>query len=325
MSEQPSNEINKAMLYFHYIPMDVLPQVAISYFVVVAILFSYRIFKNKDGKWLYILPGTAIAEMLGYIFRLLCRTETTLMKYVVMNLFLLLSPNALALVNYKALAKIVQEKTAPSSASNSMDNGTNPLSSSPKMSNKQHNNDNDASSSSKDPFWLRPKFITWFFFASDIFSFLLQGSGGGLQATGKNDLGQTIVLFGLGIQLFFLACFTVIALIVYRRPSFDYQLIDIRTMMAIPSPKKKIMVCLFVTTGLLYVRSIYRFAEYATGFDGPIARREWAFLVFDFEFIGACFIVYYCIYIGNYLPNNEFILRSYEKDNSAISLSDLYR
>lgn len=295
MSEQPaSGETNKAMLYFHYIPMDVLPQVAIGLFIVLAVLFSYRIFKNKDGKWLYILPGTAIAEAIGYVFRLLCRTETTLMKYVVMNLFLLLSPNALALVNYKALAKIVQEKTASSSSSNSIENGANQTSSSPKMSNKQNNNNNSSElSSKKDPFWLRPKFITWFFFASDVFSFLLQGSGGGLQATGKNELGQAIVLFGLGIQLFFLACFTVIAIIIYRRPTFDYQLIDIRSMMAVPNPKKKIMTCLFITTALLYVRSIYRFAEYATGYDGPIARREWAFLVFDFEFMAACFIVYY--------------------------------
>ncbi|CAO3641530.1 unnamed protein product [Cunninghamella echinulata] len=319
----PPNEINTAMLYFHYIPMGVLPEVAIAVFSVIAIAFAYRIYRNKDGKWLHILTFTAIAEVIGYVFRLLCRTNTTLMKYVIMNLFLLLSPNALALVNYKTLAKIVQEKSQPSSSStsNSIENETYQ---SPTTSHQKIINETTRSSLKKDPFWLRPKFLSWFFFASDIFSFFLQGAGGGLQATGNNSTGQAITLFGLAIQLIFLACFTVIAIIVYRRSDFDFQVIDIRSKVVIAEPKKKLLTCLFITTFLLYIRSIYRFAEYATGYNGPIARREWAFLVFDYEMIAACFIVYYFIYIGNYLPNNEYILRSYEKDGSAVSLSEIY-
>ncbi|CAO3620779.1 unnamed protein product [Mucor fragilis] len=113
---------------------------------------------------------------------------TDLGRYIGMTMFLLLAPNALALVNYKAVGEIIR------------------------LSNVETNK-----------FYLRPKFVTWFFFSSDIFSFCLQGAGGGLQSTvDHNQVGIAVTLVGLAIQLFFFACFAGITFYVQRNPKYQY-------------------------------------------------------------------------------------------------------
>lgn len=269
----------RAMRYFHYMPLNIAPQVFVAVFALVTVIFIYRISRSQGGKWLYILPGTALAEALGYGFRTACVYDSTLGNYVGMTLLLLVSPNALALVNYKTLGNVIAAKPPPSDMTENHD--------------------------SPDPFWLRPKFVTWFFFSSDIFAFLLQGGGGGLQSSiSTRNIGSTITLVGLSIQLFFFASFTCIAIYVHRSPRFDYQLLS-SSSATVTTPKRKVMICLFSTIVLLYIRSIYRVAEYAMGYDGPIATAEWAFYVFDSAIILACFIIYYLWFIGDYLPNSN--------------------
>ncbi|SAM09813.1 hypothetical protein [Absidia glauca] len=278
MSSPESTSTSKALLYFHYEPINGAPEAFLVVFAIITALFIHRIIKSQSGKWLYILPGTALAEMIGYGFRTACVFETTLGMYIGMNFLLLVAPNALALVNYKTLGNVIAAKT-PTFTSTDMEG--------------QHG-------VIKDPFWLRPKFVTWFFFWSDIFAFFMQGSGGGLQATASSQkLGQVITLIGLCVQLFFFAAFTAIAIYVYRSHHYDYQLLAMNTH---HNPKKRVMTCLFVTIVLLYVRSIYRVAEYATGYDGPIATAEWAFYVFDSAVIVTCFLVYYIWFVGDHLP-----------------------
>lgn len=155
---------------------------------------------------------------------------------------LFLPPNTLALVNYKAVGEIIR------------------------LSNIQ----------TKQPFYLRPKFVTWFFFASDVLSLFCQGAGGGLQATGTTpDAGKAITLVGLSAQLVFFTCFVYITIHVHRHPEYTYCVEGQKDL------KKHLILCLDITLVLLYIRSIYRAAEYSTGYGGPIARLEWAFYVFD--------------------------------------------
>ncbi|KAI8086796.1 RTA1 like protein-domain-containing protein [Halteromyces radiatus] len=291
---------NQALLYFHYQPVNIAPQVFIALFCFIALAFIYRIHHNKSGKWLYIIPGTALAEAIGYGFRTACMYDTTLLKYVMMNLFLLLPPNALALINYKALGKVIEiqmeQKTKASSNIGLTDNNNN----------------------TSEPFWLRPKIVTWFFFSSDVFSFLVQGNGGGLLAIdGMQNIGMIIALFGLAIQLVFFGCFTMIAIYVHRQPRFDYQLVNKN------HAKKKVMLCLFITIALLYIRSIYRVAEFAMGYDGPIATAEWAFYTFDTTVITMCFITYFILFIGDYFPNGNHI--GLVSDSIVNEMSDMYK
>ncbi|KAL9545481.1 hypothetical protein MBANPS3_007123 [Mucor bainieri] len=256
-----NNGVSLAMRLFHYIPALIPAAVALAVYAVVAIYLT--------------IP---LMEVIGFAVRILCHFYTDLGRYIGMTMFLLLAPNALALVNYKAVGEIIR------------------------LSNVETNR-----------FYLRPKFVTWFFFSSDIFSFCLQGAGGGLQSTvDHNQVGIAVTLVGLALQLFFFACFAGITLYVQRNPNYQYYV------EGQPNAKNRLILCLYVTIGLIYIRSIYRVAEYATGYGGPIAKLEWAFYVFDTIVIFLSFIVYCVFFIGNYLPKHN-AASQLPTDNSSSS------
>jgi hypothetical protein len=259
------SEIN-AMRFFHYYPNLPLAVVSLVIYLLLSAALLVRVYTTNSRKFLYILGCTGLLESVGYIFRIVSAKNSTLGSYIGMSLLLLLPPNALALVNYKSTGEMIRLSGVPPSR-----------------------------------FFLKPKFVTWFFFSSDVFAFLLQGSGGGLQAMGgeKANLGKTITLIGLIVQLFFFASFAFITMHVHRSPKYQYSVVG-QT-----NPKRNLSICLYITLILLYIRSIYRIAEYAGGFDGPIASTEWAFYVFDTLIIAIAFVVYYFMFIGNYLPKRN--------------------
>ncbi|CEP12463.1 hypothetical protein [Parasitella parasitica] len=279
----PTQEELNTLRFFHYYPNLPLAIVSLVVYLLLSTALLVRVYVSKSSKFLFILGITGIMESIGYIFRILCAKNTTLGTYIGMNLFLLLPPNALALVNYKATGEMIRLSNVPSFR-----------------------------------FWLKPKFVTWFFFSSDVFAFLLQGSGGGLQAMSaeKAALGKTITLVGLIIQLFFFASFAFITIHVHRSPKYQYSVVGQA------NPKGKLSLCLYITLFLLYVRSIYRIAEYAGGYDGVIATTEWAFYVFDTLTIAIAFIVYFILFIGNYLPKRqqEEVLKANRVPSSSSSL-----
>lgn len=278
-------ELN-TLRFFHYYPNVPLAIVSLVVYILLSVALLVRVYLTKSRNFLYILGITGLMESVGYIFRLVSAKNTTLGTYIGMSLFLLLPPNALALVNYKATGEMIRLSGVPPSR-----------------------------------FWLKPKFVTWFFFSSDVFAFLLQGSGGGLQAMSAEmaAMGKTITLVGLIVQLFFFASFALITIHVHRSPKYQY------TVVGQTNPKRNLSICLYITLILLYVRSIYRIAEYAGGYDGVIATTEWAFYVFDTLIIAISFVVYFVLFIGNYLPkrNEEEVQIRSTRVNSSSSSVDI--
>jgi len=55
------------------------------------------------------------------------------------------------------------------------------------------------------------------FVCGDVFSFLVQASGAGMQASGNPSLGQTLIMAGLGIQIVFFALFMVMSITFHVR------------------------------------------------------------------------------------------------------------
>ncbi|KAI8066249.1 RTA1 like protein-domain-containing protein [Gilbertella persicaria] len=265
------------MLFFHYIPNLSLAIVGLCVYAIFTIYLTARMYLSKSPKFLYILAFTGLMETVGYAVRIACHYFTDLGRYVGMTLFLLLAPNALALVNYKTVGEVIR------------------------LSNVETNK-----------FYIKPKFVTWFFFSSDIFSFVLQGAGGGMQTSvDLNTIGRAITLVGLGLQLVFFACFAGITVYVHLNPQYQYHV------KGQPNAKKYLLLCLYVTIFLLYIRSIYRVAEYASGYGGPIASSEWAFYVFDTLVIAISFAVYCVFFIGNYLPKHNSSLDSILNSNET--------
>ncbi|EIE75382.1 hypothetical protein G6F47_001049 [Rhizopus delemar] len=257
-------EGDRTLQIFGYIPNLPLCIVSLVVYLLFMLYLTYRIFKSKSRRFLYILPFTALMEVIGYILRALCHNFTSVGRYAIMQLLLLLAPNALALVNYKTVGEMIR-----------------------------------LSNVDEKRFFLKYKFVTWFFFASDIFSFLMQGSGGGLQASGGEsnaNTGKAVTLVGLFIQLVFLACFAVITVYVHRNPRYVFHVEGVQ------NPKTKLVLCMYTTLVLLYIRSIYRVVEYADGYAGPVAKAEWAFYIFDTLAIAICFIFYILLFIGDYIP-----------------------
>ncbi|KAJ1828776.1 hypothetical protein LPJ56_000897 [Coemansia sp. RSA 2599] len=261
-------KLDERIKYFSYMPANVYPQVSLGVYFVVGVVLTYQSIRSKAQGWVYILAGTAFAECLGYIFRTVCVYDTTFAMYVLMTLFLLLPPNALALVNYKTTGKIME----------------------------------DSALAKPSKFWLRPKFVNWFYFASDIFSIAMQGAGGGMMVTEKGrEPGKKIVLIGLAVQLFFFACYLATTFYVWRKP--EYVVNQGPSDKSPAAAKRKVMVAVALTTIMLYLRSIYRIAEFADGYKGKIYSAEWAFYVFDTLFIFIAFLVYIVLFIGPNFSN----------------------
>ncbi|PIA13820.1 hypothetical protein COEREDRAFT_83190 [Coemansia reversa NRRL 1564] len=184
--------------------------------------------------------------------------------YVVMTLFLLVPVNALALANYKAVAVVISNRKGPKVRF----------------------------------FWLRPRFVNWFYFSSDIFSIALQGAGGGmLTSTNTRDVGKIIVLVGLIVQLFFFSCFLVTTAYVWK--NLEYTVHVSKRDKSHRVAKNKVLGAIFTTTVLIFLRSIYRIAEFADGYGGKIYSSEWAFYVFDTIMIFLAFVVYIVVFIGH--------------------------
>lgn len=260
----PSGQ-NQVKIFFRYTPNKPLAIVSTAVYGLFIVYLTVKIFRSRSPKFLYILPLTAAMEMVGYLFRYLCGEFTNFPRFITMTLLLLLAPNFLALVNYKCVGDIIRLSNVETKA-----------------------------------FYLKPKFVTWFFLASDIISFFIQGAGGAMTADyEKRNISAAVTLLGLGMQLIFFAVFAFITFYVYRNPVYQYH-VEGQT-----NPKKKLAYCLLITTALIYVRSIYRVVSYASGFTGSsVSSYEWPFYVFEALVIAICFLVYCVLFIGNYLPKN---------------------
>jgi hypothetical protein len=152
---------------------------------------------------------------------------------------------------------------------------------------------------------VRQKWLTRIFVAGDVFSFMLQAAGayalvpmstrtndalgGGIQAIGTLSslhTGEKIVIAGLFAQLGFFAGFVLVAGVFHYRLVKDKPLQKrTRKDQASPSlgdgPWKRHLYNLYVTSGLIVVRSIFRIVEYVQGIAGYLLSHEVFLYVFD--------------------------------------------
>lgn len=123
------------------------------------------------------------------------------------------------------------------------------------------------------------RWMTKTFVIGDVLSFVLQGGGGGYQASGTLealDTGSKIIIVGLFVQLIFFGFFLVVAvnfhLRIRRSPTG-------RSRGGIHWEKQ--MKLLYATGFLIMVRSVFRAVEYLQGFDGYLLSREFYLYIFD--------------------------------------------
>jgi hypothetical protein len=128
--------------------------------------------------------------------------------------------------------------------------------------------------------FIRRTWLTKFFVAGDVISFLIQAAGGGIEA-GKGiknvKTGSNIIVAGLFIQIIFFGLFVMVSLFFDHRfrkhQDHNERVQDI--------PYRRLILSIYVISILIFVRSIVRVVEFLQGFGGFITRYEAFLYVFD--------------------------------------------
>jgi hypothetical protein len=161
---------------------------------------------------------------------------------------------------------------------------------------------------------VRLKWLTKMFVTGDVFSFMLQGAGGGIQAGGTLTAlhtGEKLIIAGLFTQLFFFGFFIVVAGIFHYRLVKDKPLqkqIGVKrhrqldsTSSSVPFtqrynlndlPWKRHLYNLYITSGLIMIRSIFRVIEYLQGNAGYLLSHEVFLYVFDAVLMVAVMVMF---------------------------------
>ena len=153
--------------------------------------------------------------------------------------------------------------------------------------------------------WASPRAISWLFLASDIFCLMIQSTGAALTSSVESyQTAKGLLLVGLALQLAFFALFGLLCGYVGRQSTLRHQ----QQAPAAPGAGvsqdsvRKMVWVLYSTIGLLTIRNAYRFAEFAQGFDGPIAASEPAFYMLDSVLILATFVIFSAYHPGRLMP-----------------------
>jgi RTA1 like protein len=133
------------------------------------------------------------------------------------------------------------------------------------------------------------KWLTKVFVGGDVLSFLTQSAGGGIQ-TGNTlaayNLGENLIIAGLGIQLASFGFFIIVAGIFHFKIAWEPTPIAMSmgsTARWRPSQRSwpTVLWTLYVVSLLIFIRSVFRLIEYAGGNDGYLISHEYFLYIFD--------------------------------------------
>ncbi|PNP84116.1 hypothetical protein FNYG_02804 [Fusarium nygamai] len=243
MSESAGNGDAVFKLYRYDLSM-VAAVIFIILFLLVTGLHTYQLIRTKTWFFSCFVIGGFI---IGYIGRAVSASESpdwTVKPYVVQTLLLLISPALFAASIYMILGGIIIITDG-----------------------ERHSP-------------IKRVWLTKIFVLGDVASFVLQGAGGGMMAGGSLDAlhnGERIVIIGLIVQIIFFSLFAVTAAV------FHMRLVGSMSAKAAVSgiPWQKYLVTLYIASGLILVRSVFRLIEYAQGNAGYLISHKAYMCIFD--------------------------------------------
>jgi hypothetical protein len=127
---------------------------------------------------------------------------------------------------------------------------------------------------------IRLKWLTKMFVTGDCVSFFVQSMGGGIQAAGTLQLlhiGEKIIVTGLFIQILFFGMFLISAVVFHYR----INLVPTALSSSTDIPWRQHIRNLYLTSGIILVRSVFRVVEYLIGNSGWILSHEYMLYTFD--------------------------------------------
>lgn len=252
---------------FHFRPNLIACWVHMALFAAVTCVVFVQALRWPSPRYQWILVAVGAFETAGYGLRVMAVQQVSLMAYIQVTLFLLLAPIFLILVNYKSVARLL-------AASNQSIQLT-------------------------ERIVLKPVYISRIFLGCDIITFLIQAGGGGMMAMRNPSLvtfGETLARVGLAIQLVFFIGFMAIATHVCTAKRFGI----VSTPALAP-----VVHCIAVTTSLIFVRNVYRLAEFAVGIESPLVTHEIAFNAMETMMIFFAFLAYLWWPLGKTFSDKE--------------------
>ncbi|OHE96015.1 RTM1 protein [Colletotrichum orchidophilum] len=218
-------------------------------FILTTGLHVFQLVRTKTWYMIAFVIG-GLCEVVGYAARAQNTTQEagcwTLGPYIIQNVLILIAPALMAASIYMILGRIIILTDGESHA------------------------------------LIRRRFLTKVFVSGDVLSLLMQSSGGGMMAAaggGNNfmEIGENTIVAGLFIQLAVFGFFIITAALFHRK------------MMLVPTAKSQqpeirwryYLLTLYITSVLIWVRSVFRVVEYLEGNKGHLMTHEVYVYVFD--------------------------------------------
>ncbi|GAA5989625.1 hypothetical protein JCM5350_003199 [Sporobolomyces pararoseus] len=239
-----------------YEPKIALSVIGIVLYGLAGTLHWIHWWRNKNNRYMLTLTIGMTCMVIGFILRVVYNSALdSVGVYAIMTLFILLSPCAFLATNYMLLTRIARALNAESAL------------------------------------FIKASLVTKIFVWCDVFTFLLQGAGGGLSSQPTSaDLGHKIALVGIALQLVSYCLFTFLLIFFgFKAPQKSPHLKQHSTTRDSYAPFsttplhkwKNLWYLLLVTSVGIIVRSAFRLAEYTQGYYGYLPTHEAYFWLLD--------------------------------------------
>ncbi|KAK0197505.1 RTA1 like protein-domain-containing protein [Armillaria mellea] len=235
-------------------------------FLALSVILAWKNYRGRSWYFSAMVVG-GLMEGIGYIGRIISHNDTTAVgPYVVQSLLLLVAPALFAASIYVVLGRLIRKLHAERFS------------------------------------LIRLNWLTKFFVAGDVLSFLVQSGGGGMLAKAEDqsdvNLGQTIIIVGLVIQIVWFGGFILVSVVFHHRMRVVPIVVEKYSW-------RKFMYALYAASTMIMVRSVFRVVEYAGGNDGYLMRSEVWLYIFDSVLMSGVITLFIICHPSDYLRVTE--------------------
>ncbi|KAF7557736.1 hypothetical protein G7Z17_g472 [Cylindrodendrum hubeiense] len=258
---------------YNYKPSSAAAMIFLIAFGLATIWHMWVIIRHRAWYFTPLLIG-CLLELVGYIGRFLSASKPhSLGPYMIQSLGLLVAPALFAASIYMVLGRLILFLRAPTLSP------------------------------------IKPSRMTKIFVAGDVISFLAQVMGGGLLAQQKTyNTGKTIILLGLAAQIVFFGLFVLAAVVFHVRITKHPALLPMEDSRKWFQGWRGVMSVLYLTSILIFVRSIFRLVEYTSDRDGAIMSHEAYLYIFDSLLMLGATVIIGIFHPAKYVPTKKEIM-----------------
>ncbi|KAK0615461.1 Protein RTM1 [Lasiodiplodia hormozganensis] len=254
--------------YEHYKPSLAAGAIFTALFSLTTLLHIWQLVQRRTWYFIPFAIGGCF-EIIGYLSRAIASTqypESEKLPYILQALLLLLGPALFAASIYMVLGRIIRLTGGEAYS------------------------------------LVRVNWLTKIFVFGDVISFLVQCVGGamlaGADSKDARDRGELFITIGLIVQVIFFGLFIVTTI------HYNWRLRKAPTdaSRATPVSWQMYLNVLYVSNGLILVRSIFRLIEYVQGEDGELLSNEVYLYIFDAALMFLAMVIFNWYHPSTLIP-----------------------